>query len=473
MLKKCSSLRGRLVALFALFVLSVYATLASAKAPEKGGLEIARWQTQAGVKVLFVESHALPILDLRLDFAAGSLFDSADKPGLAALTNAMLDLGAGNLSETEISNRLADVGALLSTRAGSDSAGFSLRVLTTPEKQEAALQILTEMLSRPRFEAAIFERERERVIASLKDSLTRPGTLADRAITTALFPNHAYGFLATPENLAGISVADLRQFWQQHYVTGGALISIVGNLSRADAEALAERLSNALPVGDAPTLPQPPVFIQAGEARTIRIPHPASQAHLYVGTVAIARSDPDFFPLVVGNYILGGGGFVSRLMSEVREKRGYAYSVYSLFSPRKQAGPFEITLETRKEQADAALKLSLDVLRDFLEKGPTVAEIKAAKAYLAGSFPLRLDSNQKILEQVAAIGLYDLPLTYLAEYRERIQAVQSADIRAAFSRHVQMDRLMTVIVGAPEEATKEAEREVDKETDKEVTAPKP
>ncbi|MDR1849038.1 MAG: insulinase family protein [Zoogloeaceae bacterium] len=444
----------------ALFVLSACSTLApeaTIKKPEKAeqdGLKIEHWQTRAGVKVLFVESHALPILDVRLDFAAGSLFEPAHKPGLAALTNAMLNLGAGNFSETEISNRLADVGAILSTRAGSDSAGLSLRVLTTPEKQEAALQILTEMLARPRFDAAIFKREKERAIAGLKDSLTRPGTLADRAITAALYPDHPYGFLVKPETLAGMTVVELRQFWQKHYVTGGALISIVGNLSQVEAQNLSERLSSALPVRNAPALPPPPKRLQPGEARTIRVSHPASQAHLYVGTVAIARDDPDYFPLIVGNYILGGGGFVSRLMTEVRDKQGYAYSVYSRFSPRKQAGAFEIALETRKEQADDALKLSLSVLSDFLEKGPTATEVAAAKAYLAGSFPLMLDSNQKILGQVAAIGLYDLPLDYLARYRERIEAVQVADIRAAFARHVQMNRLVSVIVGVSENTAK-------------------
>ncbi|MDR0233716.1 MAG: insulinase family protein, partial [Zoogloeaceae bacterium] len=217
------------------------------------------------------------------------------------------------------------------------------------------------------------------------------------------------------------------------------------------AEKLAERLSAVLPAGEAPVYPPPP-SVSSSETREIRVPHPASQAHLYLGTVAIARDDPDFFPLVVGNYILGGGGFVSRLMTEVREKRGYAYSMYSNFSPQKQAGPFEIVLETRKEQADDALKLTLGVLSDFLEKGPTAAELAAAKAYLTGSFPLRLDSNQKILGQVATIGIYGLPLDYLARYRERIDAVKVADIRAAFSRHVHLDRLVSVMVGAQDAA---------------------
>ncbi|MCL2076725.1 MAG: insulinase family protein [Betaproteobacteria bacterium] len=430
--------------------LIVAVALSVGVASGKDGLKIEHWQSGAGVKVLFVESSALPILDVRLDFAAGSIFESADKAGLAALTNVMLNLGAGDLSEAEISNRLADVGALLSTHVTGDSAGLSLRVLSTPEKQEAALEVFTHILASPRFEADIFEREQARVIARLKDSLTRPGTLATRALTAALYPDHPYGFLPTPENLADISVEDARQFWRRHYIAEGTVLSIVGDLDRAGAEALAERLSEALPTGKAPTLPEPPHVMQPirqSARQEIRIPHPASQAHIYLGTVAIARDDPDFFPVVVGNYILGGG-FVSRLMGEVREKSGYAYSVYSNFSPQKQAGPFEIVLETRKEQADDALELTLNILSDFLDKGPTAAEVAAAKAYLSGSFPLRLDSNRKILGQVAAIGVYDLPLDYLAEYRKHVEAVRIADIRAAFSRHVDMERLVTVVVGA-------------------------
>jgi zinc protease len=177
-----------------------------------------------------------------------------------------------------------------------------------------------------------------------------------------------------------------------------------------------------------------------------RIAHPAVQAHLLVGLPALKRGDPDFFPLAVGNYSLGGGGFVSRLMKEVRDKRGLAYSVHSYFQPLQQLGPFQMGLQTKKTQADDALKVAREVLASFLEQGPTETELQAAKQNLIGSFPLRLDSNRELLENVAMIGFYGLPLDYLDRYPENIEKVTVADIKAAFARHVRPEHLVTVVV---------------------------
>ena len=169
---------------------------------------------------------------------------------------------------------------------------------------------------------------------------------------------------------------------------------------------------------------------------------------MYIGLPAIERGNPDFFPLLVGNYTLGGGGFVSRLMKEVRDKRGYAYSVYSYFAPLKQTGPFQIGLQTKRSQARDALKVTREVLTDFLKDGPSDDELAAAKANLTGSFPLRLDSNKKILDNVANIGFYGLPLDYLDQYQAKVQEVTADDVRKAFARRVRPENLITVTVAA-------------------------
>lgn len=426
---------------FAFLLIAAFGLFAGG--PAHAGLPLQHWQTAAGTPVYFVPSPALPILDIEIDFAAGSLFDPPEKAGLAALTHALLDLGAGDLDENAISERLADVGAKLDGSLDRDRASLVLRTLSTPEKRAAALAVLEQVLAAPRFEAAVFAREQARRIAALKDALTRPEVLGERAFWQALYPDHPYGRLSTPESLAGIAAADLRAFWQRHYTAGNATLTLVGDLSRAEAEALAERLSARLPAGGAVPLPPPPVPGPGGE---IAIAHPAAQAHLFIGLPAIARGDPDFFPLLVGNYSLGGGGFVSRLMHEVREKRGYAYSVYSYFMPMRAPGPFQIGLQTRRNQAAAARQVVDDVLKRFLAEGPSAAEIRAAKANLVGSFPLRLDSNRKILDNVALIGFYGLPLDYLDRYPARVEAVSAADIRAAFLRHVVPERLTHVTV---------------------------
>jgi zinc protease len=217
----------------------------------------------------------------------------------------------------------------------------------------------------------------------------------------------------------------------------------VGALSRSEAEALALQLTELLPAGGDAVAPPAVVLPKAGE---LRLPHPAAQAHIHVGLPALKRGDPDFYTLMVGNYSLGGGGFVSRLMKEVRDKRGFAYSVYSYFAPMKESGPFQIGLQTKRTQANDALKVTRDVLQQFIAEGPSESELKAAKANIVGSFPLRLDSNRKILDNVAAIGFYGLPLDYLDTYAANIQKVTAADVRAAFARHVQAEHLVTVVV---------------------------
>jgi zinc protease len=188
--------------------------------------------------------------------------------------------------------------------------------------------------------------------------------------------------------------------------------------------------------------------VPASHAEEERIAHPASQSHILVGAPAITRGDPDFFALTVGNYVLGGGGFVSRLTREVREKRGLAYSVYSYFSPMAQPGPFQIGLQTQKAQTNEALKVVRDNLAAYLRDGPTPAELKAAKDNLVGGFALRIDNNRKILDNIAVIGYYNLPLDYLDTWTANVARVTAADIKAAFNRKVAIDKLVTVVVGA-------------------------
>jgi zinc protease len=192
----------------------------------------------------------------------------------------------------------------------------------------------------------------------------------------------------------------------------------------------------------------PPVALP--EAQTIRVAHPATQSHVLVGVPAVVRGDPDFFPLLVGNYSLGGGGFVSRLMKEVREKRGYAYSVYSSFSPRKAAGPFQIGLQTQREQTSAALELVNQVLRDYVRTGPTKQELAAAKKNLVNGQALGMDSNAKLLGYLSLIGYFGLPLSYLDDFPARVNAVSAEQVKAAFIKHVPLDRLVTVIVAGNE-----------------------
>jgi zinc protease len=285
------------------------------------------------------------------------------------------------------------------------------------------------------------------VIQALREAQTKPETIAQRAFAAAMYPRHPYGRSATPETVAALAREDLVAFHRDRYGASRAVVAMIGAISRAQAEAIADRLTAQLPRGTTPPAMPPVARMSAPVER--RIEHPATQSHILVGQPAIAWGDPDQFALLVGNYVLGGGGFVSRLYSEVREKRGLAYSVCSYFSPSLQAGPFTIGLQTQREQTALALQVVRDTLARFLAEGPTEEELAAAKANLVGGFALRIDSNRKILDQLASIGFYRLPLDYLDRWTERVQAVTLQQVRDAFARHVQADTLATVVVGAP------------------------
>ncbi len=408
--------------------------------------KIEHWLAPSGARVFFVENHDLPMLDVQIDFAAGSVRDPGGKSGVAALTSGMIDLGASDLDEREIASRLADIGAVLSGSADIERASLHLRTLSVDDKRLPALALMRSVLVAPQFPAEVLAREKARTIAGLKESAIRPEVIAARTFWRLLYPGHPYGRDVTPESVASIGRDDLVEFHRQHYTAANASVTLVGDLSRAQAQALAEELTAELPAGGAATPGAPPVVPSTTPVEE-RVAHSAAQAHVLIGLPALKRGDPDFFALAVGNYTLGSGGFVSRLMREVREKRGLAYSVGSHFMPLAQSGPFEIRLQTKKAQADEALGVVRVVLQRFIADGPSVTELRAAKQNLVGSFPLRLDSNGKILDNVALIGFYGLPLDYLDRYAENVEKVSAADVRAAFTRHVASERMVTVVVG--------------------------
>lgn len=417
--------------------------LALAAQLAQAGPKIEFWQATSGARVFFVENHTLPILDVQVDFAAGTAREAQGKAGVAQLTRALLDLGAAGMDETQIASRMADLGAQLSGGVDLDRASISLRTLSMPDKRGPALAMLRAILTSPQFPTQVFDREQARSVAALKEALTRPDTIASRAFWSAMYPAHAYGRHATPESVSALGRGDVLAFHAANYTAQGATVTIVGDLSRSQAGLLAEELTGGLVPGAVVGPVAVPELPLAGEQR---IAHPAAQAHLLLGLPALKRGDPDFFPLVVGNYSLGGGGFVSRLMKEVRDKRGLAYSVSSFFQPLGQLGPFQIGMQTKKAQANDALKVTREVLAAFLAQGPSEVELQAAKQNLIGSFPLRLDSNRKLLDNVAMIGFYGLPLDYLDRYPENIEKVTAADIQAAFARHVRPEHLVTVVV---------------------------
>ncbi|NVO08273.1 MAG: insulinase family protein, partial [Rhodoferax sp.] len=293
-------------------------------------------------------------------------------------------------------------------------------------------------------------RDRPKLIASLKEANTRPATLAGRAFARAVYGDHPYGAESTEESLLRISAADMRALHGQALRACNAHVSIVGALNRAQADALATRLLAYLPGSGCAALPPVPEVAPLQSAQELQIDFASAQAHVLMGQPGMARNSPDYFALTVGNQILGGGGFSSRLTEEVREKRGLTYGVYSHFTPGLHAGAFTIGLQTRPDQAAQALALVREVLARFVKEGPTEKELQAAKDNLIGGFALRLDSNRKLLDNVANIAWNQLPLDYLETWTAQVNRLSVADIRAAFARTLQPQRMVTVVLGAQE-----------------------
>ncbi|HEY8099729.1 MAG TPA: pitrilysin family protein [Burkholderiaceae bacterium] len=419
-------------------------------------LKIQSWSLANGARILFVENHSIPIMDVSVEFDAGTRRDLQGKEGTAELTNAMLARGIREekipnttqtepgMTEAQISDAFADTAAQQGGGASSDRAGVTLRTLTSQKERSASLNLLARILAQPSFPLDILARDKERTISSIKESLTQPEAIASKAFWKTLYGPHPYGKVATIESVGTITRDDLVQFHHAYYVANHAVIAMIGDLTRSEAEAIAQQLTARLPQGSAlPVIPA----VQIEKAREVYIAHPASQAHILIGMPALKRGDPEYFSLIVGNYILGGGGFVSRLTNEVREKRGLAYSVYSYFNPMLDKGPFMIGLQTKKEQTGDALKVVRETLAGFLTNGPTEAELKAAKSNLIGGFPLRIDNNRKILDNIAAIGFYNLPLDYLDTWTGNVAKVNISDIRAAFAQKIALDQISTIVVG--------------------------
>ena len=409
--------------------------------------QIQHWQASSGARVYFVEDHDLPMLDVAVSFPAGSGFDVAGKVGVANMAFGMLDLGVQDLSEDDIARKLADIGAQMGGQFDADRAGLTLRTLSSAAERDAALDILARCLQLPLFPGPVLEREKARLISALKEAETQPESIADKAFAKAVFGVHPYGWRTEVADVEKIQRAELESFYRAHYNAKHAVVALMGDLTRAQAETIAQNLTANLPAGDAdPRIAPVMIRIHSSEQR---IPHPASQSHILIGTPGVARNDEDYFPLYVGNYILGGGGFVSRLMNEVREKRGMAYSVYSYFIPMQQPGAFQIGLQTKKEQAEESLRLVRQTLRVFIDKGVTEKELRAAKQNIIGGFPLRIDNNKKIIDYLSVIGFYELPLTYLDDFTAKVDKVTTKQIHDAFKRRIDPDSLATVIVGAP------------------------
>lgn len=427
--------------LFVLFSFGLLISLRSFAAPA-----IEHWQTSNGARVYYIHAPELPMVDVQVVFDAGSARDQR-REGLALFTNMMLDKGAGQWDEETIIRRFESLGAQYGSESLRDMASVSLRSLSDEKLLQPALDLFAAILAQPRFDAGIIERERQQILIGLQAEADDPGEIAQRAYYKALYGKHPYASapIGRTSTIKRIQRKHLLAFHQQYYVARNAVIAIVGDVNRKQAKQLAEQLSTGLNAGEAAAeLPQPRGI---KKAREVNIAHDSKQSHLLMGYLGMSRNDPDYIALYVGNHILGGGGFGSRILEEIREKRGLSYSAYSYFYPMRVQGPFLMGLQTRNEKLAEAEAVLRDTLHHFIAEGPTAEELQAAKQNITGGFPLRIDSNRDKLSYLAMIGFYQLPLDYLETFNARVEAVSLEQIRGAFARRVDPEHLVRVVVG--------------------------
>ncbi|WP_228766943.1 M16 family metallopeptidase [Thiomicrorhabdus heinhorstiae] len=410
-------------------------------------VKIQSWQTSQGAKVMFVAAPELPMMDMRVAFDAGSARDG-EKWGLASMTAALIGSATATRNENQISDGFNRLGSEFSQQAGRDSADFSLRCLSREDIRKQALAQFSEVLGKARFDDKILQRERSRWLAMLKQKNSQPQVLASDLLWKTLYGDHPYAHSSdgTMQTVETIKQADLQAFYQRYYTASNAVISLVGDLDRKQAERIAEQLAQALPQGTKPKA-LPPVE-EMKNPQTLMREFPSTQTYILNAQKGIKRGDPDYVALFVANEAFGGGGFGSYLMDEVREKRGLAYSVYSYFAPMKLAGPFTIGLSTKNASAKQAQEVVDHSLHTFVA---TLNEerLQEIKDNLIGGFPLRMDSNAKLVAYISMIGFYGLPLDYLQWFPQQVEKLSLQQVIDAWKKHIGKSPMLRVMVGEP------------------------
>ena len=418
-------------------------------------LPIEKLDSFKGAQAYLVQTKALPMVDIEISIDAGDRYDPAVKSGLATMAGQLMNYGAksekGLLTEAQIADEIADLGANLGVSVSGERAVMRIRTLSRKDLRDRAVQLASAMLSAPTYDAKILTREKQRMTTALLESETKPEPVLDRRFRKSVYGNYPLANSPTVQSIASISALDLQQFHKQFYRGDRMIVSIVGDVSKVEAAEIVQGLLQRVPQSGS-TIAKLPEFerspVEPLSQREVSIPFDSQQAHIAMGMTAVSRSNPDYFPLLVGNYVLGGGGFVSRLMSEVREKRGLAYSVFSYFAPGKDAGIFQAGLQTKNDQAALALEVMSSTIAQFIADGPTQSELDAAKSNLVNGYPLRIDNNRKLLDNVSSIAWNNLPLDTMEVWTKQVEAVSLEQVKAKFQKYLAMDRMKIVVLGA-------------------------
>jgi zinc protease len=404
-----------------------------------------------GMILLLAEKHDIPVVTMNMAIKAGSTSEPGDEPGLASITASLLTQGTTKRTASQINREIDFIGGSLSTAGGSDFASANLRVLTKDIR--AGLDLFSDVLMNPAFDQREIDRKVKETLAEIKRQKEEPGVVADEAFNKAVFGGHAYG--RTSDEVAAylpkLTREDVTRFYASRYRPNNSIIAVVGDVSENEIVPLLNEYFKSWQMKEQP-LPasvSPPVI-----DKTIvrKIDKKVTQANIDMGHIGISRENPDFYAVVVMNYILGGGGFSSRLMDNIRDNKGLAYDVHSGFAARKEPGPFMVTIQTKNESANAVIAETLKEMRRIQSEPVAEKELNDARAYLTGSFPLKMDTSSKIAGMLTAIEIYNLGLDYPSKYPNLINAVTRDDIQRVAKKYLHPDRMAIIVVADQEKA---------------------
>jgi zinc protease len=402
------------------------------------------------IVLLISEEHSLPFITLQLLVDSGSRKDPSGKEGLARLVARGLLLGTSKRPATAINEALDFMGASLDTSCGRDYATVNLRVLK--KDLDKGLDLFLESLTQPTFPEAEVRREVEKTLAAIQAAQDQPEEVAEKEFQKSLFLASPYGHPVegTKESVPRITREAIIQFYRHYYHPNNSILVVVGDITLAELKAkLFPRLTQ-WPIGKIPEMPFKIEFAKG--PKTVKIDRAITQANVILGHGGVSRENPDFYALTVMNYILGGGGFSSRLMGEIRNKRGLAYSVASFFDPHKYPGSFQIVLQTKNSSAREAISLSLQQMERIRQEMVSEDELEGAKKYLVGSFPMRLDTQGKLANFLTQVEYYGLGLDYPEKYPNLIRSVTREEILRVAKAYLHPENYILVVVANLKEA---------------------
>lgn len=417
--------------------------------PVQAAVQIDTWQTPKGAKVLYAYAPELAMVDVRVVFDAGSARDG-EKSGVAYLTNSLIGQGDAQRDEERFAEQSEALGLQFSTQALKDMAVVNIRSLSKSDILQPAMALAASAITQPSFSDSVLKREKAQLLTRLQAKQQSASALAKDAFWLQLYGQHAYAHASEGrvETVSKMSVADLKDFYRRYYTARNATLAIVGQVDKATAQAMAIQLVDGLPAGQpAPTLAQ----VSAPVAGMKSIDYPASQTQILMGQLGVTRSDSDYVALYVANHILGGSGFASRLMEEVREKRGLVYGVSSALIPMRQQGPWMLSLQTATNNAPEALAVVKETLSGLLADIPE-AELQEHKDNIIGSFALETDSNKDIVGYLAMMGFYQLPLTWMEDFPKQVAALDRQQLLSVVRSHLKPEQWTGVLLGKPADA---------------------